>query len=156
MSLASAFWRRVTRGGPVHPILGMCWAWMGKKNQKGRGQLLYQGTIYSAPAVSYRLSIGPVPPGLSVLHQCDNPNCVNPAHLFLGDQFDNMRDMSAKGRAANVSGEKNPNAKLSDNDVAEVRRRHKRWCPVNGTTALAREFRVSADAIQRIVNNRRC
>ena len=52
----------------------------------------------SSPRYAYEIWVGPIPDGKSVLHRCDNPACCNPAHLFIGTQLDNMRDMIAKGR----------------------------------------------------------
>jgi hypothetical protein len=66
-----------------------------------------------------------VPQGLHVCHRCDNPPCVNPAHLFLGDRTANMRDMASKGRYGRVDPAvlRAASAKLTEADVAEIRRR---------------------------------
>jgi len=64
---------------------------------------------------------GEIPPGLHVLHRCDNPPCVNPAHLFLGTAYDNNRDRAAKGRSAPLRGEKNGQAKLTEEGVVLIR-----------------------------------
>lgn len=74
-----------------------------------------------ASRVAYELMVGPIPEGLGVLHRCDNPRCINPVHLFVGTQTDNMADMTAKGRQA--KGEKCHNAKLDADKVREIRRR---------------------------------
>jgi hypothetical protein len=71
-----------------------CWEWTRARSHDGYG-------VYKklrAHRVAYELAFGPIPDGLSVLHHCDNPPCVNPARLFLGTQSDNMRDCYRKGR----------------------------------------------------------
>ena len=73
------------------------WIWLGCSC--GRyGKFFINNKVDRAHRVSYKIYIGEIPEGLYVLHTCDIPLCVNPQHLFLGDQFDNMRDMSNKGR----------------------------------------------------------
>lgn len=71
-----------------------CWEWAGNRNQHGYGRL---DTTY-AHRLSWEFHHGPIPDGLVVMHACDNPPCVNPWHLRLGTQVENMRDMARKGR----------------------------------------------------------
>jgi hypothetical protein len=95
--LADRFWEKVQKGTDSD-----CWPFIGTRNNKGYG--MFQQKIDGAHGkrlahrVSYELNIGPVPNGLFVLHRCDNPPCVNPRHLFIGDRSDNSRDMYSKGR----------------------------------------------------------
>lgn len=88
-----------------------CWEWRGSFFRSGYGQFTLRNPEggrknWSAPRFSWTRTNGPIPPGLSVLHRCDNRKCVRPDHLFLGTHQDNMADMKAKGRAR--SGRKNP------------------------------------------------
>ena len=84
------FWEKVDKHAE-----GGCWVWTGTRQVFGYGiSLRYR----LAHRVSWEIANGPIPDGLWVLHRCDNPPCVNPAHLFLGTQTENMRDMTAKGR----------------------------------------------------------
>jgi len=113
-------------------------------------------TVY-AHRVAWALAHGPVPAGLYVCHHCDNPPCVNPAHLFIGTASDNARDMAAKGRARNDPrrGTRHALAKLTEADVREIRRRYapsySRKTGPNTGPALAREYGVSRSLIHRIV-----
>jgi len=75
-----------------------CWEWGGSPGQDGYGVVSWGGSQYRAHRVSYELHVGPVPEGLVVRHACDNPPCVNPAHLLPGTQADNVRDMYERGR----------------------------------------------------------
>jgi hypothetical protein len=94
------FNRRVDRsGGP-----DACWPWLGRIEPKGYGTMAVGGRQRLAHRCAMALAIGEVPRGKLVLHACDNPPCVNPAHLRLGTQLDNMRDMVQRGRK--VRGEK--------------------------------------------------
>lgn len=92
-----------------------CWLWLGAIHRDGYGVLCAGGgnrpPILRAHRASYAQKNGPIPDGLFVCHKCDNPLCVNPAHLFLGTHRDNMRDMVAKGRS--TFGDKNPSAKAA-------------------------------------------
>lgn len=72
-----------------------CWIWQGAKTPRGYGQI-GSGRQY-VHRIVYHVLVGPVGK-MFVLHKCDNPSCVNPAHLFLGTQADNVRDMWNKGR----------------------------------------------------------
>ncbi len=76
-----------------------CWLWIGSLNNKGYGQIgvSHNKTAYTH-RVSYTLFVGEIPKGLNVLHKCDRPSCLNPKHLFLGTQKDNMQDWKRKGR----------------------------------------------------------
>lgn len=113
------FWTKVARGEG-------CWEWTGAIcPTTGYGDFSAggAGSNVGAHRASYELNIGPIPPGLFVLHRCDNRRCVRPDHLFLGTQRDNVRDMIAKGRAAKqqLKGEKHPSAKLTEADVLAIR-----------------------------------
>jgi hypothetical protein len=75
-----------------------CWQWAGGIYPSGYGSFWIDGQTRRANRVSYELFKGAIPEGLFVLHECDNPPCVNPDHLFLGTPLDNMQDKCAKGR----------------------------------------------------------
>lgn len=137
-----------------------CWNWkhytsvggQAKVNLPGRQGLL-------APRIVWELNRGEIPKGVCVCHTCDNPRCVNPVHLWLGTHEDNMRDRNLKGRARGgysrsnkARGTDNGAAKLTDNNVREVRQRY-----ANGwttQTALADEFGVGQTTISRIVRHK--
>src|SRR5580704_5089112 len=102
-----------------------CWEWAGSRHpRRGYGQVTNDGKTAKAHRVMWRLTYGAIPDGLHVLHRCDNPPCINPAHLFLGTNADNVADRVRKGRSSRASvnrGEKNALAKLTWNKIAEIR-----------------------------------
>lgn len=124
-----------------------CWEWTASREEFGYGQFsLKKGRSINAHYASYTMFIGPVPKGLFVLHSCDNPPCVCPAHLFLGTQGDNMADKVKKHRQA--QNERHGMVKLSNDQVLEIRDRAAKG---EVKAHLAKEFSVSATHISRIV-----
>lgn len=101
----------------------MCWLWTGAQNTNGYGRFIDGNQHKLAHRVSYELFVGPIPDGMNVCHACDNRKCVNPHHLWVGSQTDNLRDAVAKGRMfrPNTNGEMNGNRKLSAEDVRTIR-----------------------------------
>jgi hypothetical protein len=75
-----------------------CWNWTAYKDKDGYGIITLHGKSYRAPRFAYMLENGEVDDSLQVLHTCDNPSCVNPRHLRLGTNADNVRDRESKGR----------------------------------------------------------
>lgn len=78
--------------------LSDCWHFCGSRNQFGYGRITFGGRMQVVHRLSYETFVGPIPAGLSVLHHCDNPACINPEHLWLGTYSDNSRDCWRKGR----------------------------------------------------------
>jgi len=99
-----------------------CWNWTGTIHRHGYGMVCVGGRAKIASRVSYELFVSAIPDGMQVLHKCDNRMCVNPDNLFLGTNSDNVQDRVAKGRSAVSIGERNANAKLSEEQVREIRR----------------------------------
>lgn len=129
-----------------------CWLWTGYRLPAGYGTLPYGGRPVYAHRMAFAIEHGRVPAGAVVQHLCDNPSCVNPAHLAIGTQQENASDASARGRlAAFRSGEAHPGAKLSDAQAAEIRRRYADGDVTQGK--LAAEFGVSQSAIAKIVGD---
>lgn len=75
-----------------------CWIWQRAMMRNGYGQKLYRGKFDGAHRVSWLIHRGEIPRGIFVLHRCDVKKCVNPDHLFIGTQKDNILDMTMKGR----------------------------------------------------------
>lgn len=105
-----------------------CWEWPGSRNpQTGYGQMSNwrdgKRKLYTAHRIAFRAMVGAIPPGQQVLHRCDNRPCFNPAHLFLGSQLVNMRDMINKGRASHRTpeGSEHHASKITEDDARAIR-----------------------------------
>lgn len=135
------FWPKVKKRGPDD-----CWLWTARKGTHGYGMISSPGHgMLFAHRVCFAIHNGPIPSGLVVLHSCDTPACVNPAHLRLGTQGDNLRDMSAKGRNVNSKKThcKNGHELSAANTYTQGgRRRQCRTC--NAAAVARRKHRMAA------------
>lgn len=104
---------------PAPSLTEGCWDWMGSTTEFGHGLFWMHKTPVRAHRVAYQIYRGAIPPGQCILHWCDRPICVQPAHLHLGTRPDNTREMVERGRAP--GGMKSGNAKLTDDNVLWIR-----------------------------------
>ena len=118
-----------------------CWIWMLDCDQNGYGKISIKNKAYYAHRVSWELHNNSIPKGMFVCHKCDNPSCVNPDHLFLGTQSDNMQDMKSKGRDNYVNGENHKFAKLREKDVRKILISNKT------NNELAKQYDISSSQI---------
>lgn len=125
-----------------------CWIWTGAVNNRGYGQLYDGSKVCLAHRLSYEMHVAKIPANGNVLHRCDVPACVNPAHLFTGTHADNMRDMAHKHRGKTgwtVRGNDVVFSKLTAELVREIRTK---YAAGNSTQRqLAREYGVTQAAI---------
>lgn len=137
------FWEKVERLGP-----DQCWSWRGTRGRGGYGRFWFQERTHAAHRVSWIFENGEFEPRLLVCHKCDNPSCVNPNHLFLGNQSENVVDMVRKGRRGALCG----NRKLTESDVLEIRRVY----ALGGAThkELSSRYGVGPYAIGAITRNK--
>ncbi len=129
-----------------------CWLWMARISPFGYGQFGFNGTMKQAHRVSFEIYKSKIPKGLCVLHVCDNRRCVNPDHLWLGTQADNVQDMILKNRGLKAIGDRNGSAKLSWDKVNEIRKLRKDSGILYKD--LASKFNVHISTIKRIILNK--
>jgi len=130
---------------------GECWLCISHKGGKGYPVTKINQKHYSVHRLFYEKFIGPIPEGMEVCHKCDNPQCINPDHLFIGTHADNMRDMCAKGRNNYIlppvlKGELNPGAKLSPSQVLEIRKDERK------RKEIAEQYHISLTTVCEIKN----
>lgn len=117
MSGRSGFWGKVEeRNG--------CQEWMGCRNRAGYGLVQRAGRTWKAHRYAWFLTHGPIPRRAMVLHRCDNRSCVNPDHLYLGDQSANMQDRIERNPASILHGVRHGMARLSEPEVQAIRQRY--------------------------------
>lgn len=123
-----------------------CWFWIGYKDPNGYGRLHVGNIPMLASRLSYQLHLGDIPDGKYVCHKCDIPACVNPEHLFLGTQRDNVADMIEKGRdrKRGLPGIEHHASKLNDENVRLIRMSDQT------DAGLARQFNVSRATIHAV------
>lgn len=142
MSISERFWERAGRRGDDE-----CWEWTGHRQNDGYGDLHVSPDKHLvAHRIAYELANGAIPAGMLVCHRCDNPPCVNPAHLFLGTPAENMADRNLKGRHAH--GERHGRTHLTASDIREIRR-----CAGQGEkqSDLGHRFGIHQTQVSRIV-----
>lgn len=146
---AGRFWAKVDKSAD-------CWLWKSTINAQGYGQygkkINGKTVSFKAHRVAWEITHGPISTSkLYVCHRCDNPPCVRPDHLFLGTQFDNMKDMTSKGRGN--AGERHGLSKLTLAQVKEIRALR----AGGGLTckAIGERYGVAHTAISRICTGKR-
>lgn len=130
-----------------------CWIWRGWKDADGYGKNARSKWCPErlAHRIAYWIHNGPIPDGQSVLHTCDAPACCNPAHIFLGTQDANMKDMIAKGRRASFQGSLHGASKLTEDAVRAIRAAR---AAGEATRALAEQYGVSRRTVRDAASGR--
>jgi HNH endonuclease len=143
-AVINRFWEFVDKKGDDE-----CWKWLASCTPHGGyGQLTFGGTLHLAHRVAWEKTFDEIPKGMYVCHRCDNPPCVNPSHLFLGNVQENTRDCVDKGR--NAFGSKSGRSKLVEDEVREIRRLYGHGVRQRD---LCKMFKVTDSLISLIVNN---
>lgn len=151
------FWQKVDKSAD-------CWIWTGAKQGRGYGSFFFEGKNYQAHRWIFAATFDDEIAGKDICHVCDNPACVNPSHLFVGDRAENMQDCARKGR--NIiqrkpslnhffrdkyppAGEKHGNSKLTEDVVAEIRKLSEAG---ESSSAISRTVGISAGHVRKIAS----
>ena len=119
-----------------------CWEYSGSIGRSGYGRVSAEGVYTQAHRVAYEEWVGPIPEGLFICHHCDNPPCINPAHLYAGTQQDNVDDMVRRSR--NIKGTTVNSNKLSEQQVLKI---HEDTRPLR---TIATEYGMGISQVSRI------
>lgn len=122
-----------------------CWEWIGHKDSDGYGSITFKYKTIKSHRESYKIFNGEIPKNLSVLHRCDNPSCINPDHLFLGNQSDNHKDMVSKKRHG--FGERNGMSKLTTAQARKVKNMLKFGFKA---TEISKKLNLTYSSVQKI------
>lgn len=129
-----------------------CWIWTGALGSHRRyGSVGFQGRVWLAHRLAWRLHTGKDPGESCVCHRCDNGLCINPTHLFLGTQGDNVADMETKKRSRHPRRADHGRAKLTEHDVTKIK---KLSASGRSGRSIAKQFGVAAPTIYRILNGK--
>jgi hypothetical protein len=142
------FWSSVQKGADND-----CWTWQKSRLKSGHGVTWFDSKHVMAHRIAYFYEFGVMPiRGLVVMHKCDNPPCCNPRHLILGTQAENNadRDMKGRGRGLMERGSKHPNAKLTEDQVLDIRSDKTRGAGAR----MARKYEMTKTAISAIRNRK--
>ena len=148
-TLEERFWAKVDKRDESG-----CWNWTAGCC-RGYGAFGVAGKMVKAHRLAWELAVGPIPADMHVLHAplvCHNRKCINPAHLRLGTQKENMADRKKDGTEADTRGEKNGAAKLTEAKVAEIRSFYAKGGVTQ--TAVAKAYGVSRRLIYKIVRGK--
>ena len=138
------FWGRIKNRG-------LCWEWQGARNDRGYGLVCLGDMTIRAHRISYVMAFGGIAPDKIICHTCDNPQCVNPLHLYEGTALDNARDCVLRDRHSSKH-QKKRRTHIPDADIEQIRIRY-----ASGDASqkeLAEEYEVGRSTVQRIVQGK--
>lgn len=141
--LKRRFWLKVRECLPE-----TCWDWIGEITNVGYGRFTFKQKRTGAHRMAWMITHGNIPDGLCVCHTCDNRKCVNPGHMFLGSNAENMADKVAKKRQETGANVRKKTTKITPEQALEIRARGKTGAK---PTALAREYGLSQSFVSEVI-----
>lgn len=125
-----------------------CWEWQALKDKHGYGKFKLNDKMVKAHRFAWELVNGPIPEGMVIRHNCDNPGCVNSTHLEIGTQADNVKDMVNRGRQSRPKGTLNSMVKKTESDIIAIR------SAIGTQTAIAKKYGISQRQVSNIKNRK--